>query len=628
MCGITGFFSYENRTDAKAYYDAHLKISHRGPDDEGFLYKNAAGEIEYLIGDDTIGELRTREHIKNKAPSSLILGHRRLSIIDLSSAGHQPMTFERLSLVYNGEIYNYLELRSELQQHGYTFQTATDTEVFLKAYHCWGTDAFNRFNGMWAAAIYDHDEKRIVLTRDRFGIKPLYYTTRDDSLVFGSEIKFVASFMDGLHVNPEAVYDYLRFNYIDHGSDTFFREIKQLEPNSYMVYSKEGVCIEKYWDLSTNNGVSIEEIEKSLNSAVSLRLRSDVEVGSLLSGGIDSSTILGIIDHHGLAETLQTFSAVFEEEAFSEKKYIDAFQAKHVRLKKHFIYPKAENLASSLDELLYTQEEPFRSLSVYSQYLIYRHIHETSSVKVLLNGQGADEIFTGYTNDYYVYMLELLRSLKLKTFVREFSAFKQNRKISSVSLAKQLLFGALRYIGTRKDKYGIFLHKREARPRKRKFKNLLTQSLWNSLTVSALREYLRYEDRNSMRFSLESRLPFLDFNVVNNAFSLKDGDKISDGVSKIALRRIAQDKIPEDTLNRKDKMGFVSPQELWQKTVLKEELDAAFEEIGRSGLFRFLDHGKIVDIYRQYQLKKLDDWAFVWRVYCLYKWKKVWGVDE
>ena len=627
MCGITGFFSYKNRCNTKKYYEAHKKIAHRGPDDEGFLYKNENNKIEYLIGDDSIEEFKDRALIYSKEPSSFILGHRRLSIIDLSSHGHQPFVYKNLSLVYNGEIYNYIELRDELIELGYSFETDSDTEIFLKAYHYWGVESFNKFNGMWASAIYDEDRNTILLTRDRFGIKPLYYSLVDDNLIFGSEIKFVSSFIDKLYANEEMVYEYLRFNYIDHTNQTLFKDILQLEPNSYMVFSKKGIELSNYWKLEEKRDISKEDIEKKLNSAINLRMRSDVEVGSLLSGGIDSSTILGIINQKKYIDKFQTFSAVFKEEKFSEKQYIEKFIAENMELKKHYIYPKAEELTSLIEELIFTQEEPFRSLAVFSQYEIYKYIKNSTDTTVLLNGQGADEIFTGYIEYYYVNLLELLRVLNFSSFFKEFNHFKNNRKISTVTLIKQLTVTFLSSYFRVEDKYKIFNKKFKSTKKSKKFNNLLKNSLYQSLTFSALREYLRYEDKNSMRFSLESRLPFLDFRLVNSAFSLTNESKIEDGLSKVVLRDIAKGKIPDETLNRKDKMGFVSPQEVWQKTILKKEFDEVFEDIEINGIFNFMNSTKIYFLYEEYRKNNFSDWSLIWRIYSIYKWKKVWNIQ-
>lgn len=627
MCGITGYFSYKNQVDTKKYYEAHKKIAHRGPDDEGFLYKNDNNCLEYLKGNDTIDEYQNREHIANKSPSSLILGHRRLSIIDLTAQGHQPFVFEHLSLVYNGEIYNYIELRDELIELGYKFTTNSDTEVFLKAYHCWGVNAFNKFNGMWASAIYDEEKDETLLVRDRFGIKPLYYSFIDDNLIFGSEIKFITSFFDKLDTNEQAVYDYLRFNYINHNEKTFFKNICQIEPNIYLIYSKNGLKKYSYWDVEDKiENISMDNISNRLEKSIQLRMRSDVEVGSLLSGGIDSSTILGMINHKGYVSKFQTFSAVFKEDKFSEKKFIKKFETNNIDLQKHYIYPDATKLEEIIGELLYTQEEPFRSLAVYSQYEIYKYIHVNTNVKVLLNGQGADEIFTGYTEYYYVYLIELFLSLKFLSFKKEFVAFSKNRNIKYTLLLKQLLVNFISTYIRKKDKYRIFKKDFKITKKRKKFKSSLKNSLWNSLTFSALREYLMYEDKNSMRFSLESRLPFLDFKLVEEAFLLDNSNKIKNGISKVVLRGIAKDKIPNETLNRKDKMGFVSPQEIWQKTILKKSFDEVFKDIEVNGLFDFLDNKQIYRVYTEYKEGELDDWSFIWRIYCLYQWKKVWRV--
>lgn len=626
MCGITGFFSYKNKMDTKKYYEAHKKIAHRGPDDEGFLYKNENNTLEHLIGDDTIEELKNKEHIVSKKSSSLIFGHRRLSIIDLSSQGHQPYSFKNLNMVYNGEIFNYIELRDELKELGYIFETDGDTEVFLKAYHCWKFEAFNKFNGMWAAAIYDSNNDDIILTRDRFGIKPLYYSIVDDNLIFGSEIKFVSSFFNKLEANEQMVYEYLRFNHIDHSNQTLFKNIFQLEPSHYMIYSKSNIKINRYFDIQ-NVKSSQEIVENYLKDSIKLRMRSDVEVGSLLSGGIDSSTILGLINSEKYIDKFQTFSAVFSEEQFSEKKYIDEFETENIELKKHFIYPKAEDLSKIIEDLIYTQEEPFRSLAVFSQYEIYKYIKNNTNTTVLLNGQGADEIFTGYTNFYYIYLLELLKTFKLKLFFKEFIALKNNRGLSTNNIVIQLLRIFVNSFFIRSDKYKLFNKDYNKTKPKNKFNDLLKNSLYQNLTFSALREYLRYEDKNSMRFSLESRLPFLDFRLVQSVFALKNEDKIRNGFSKFTLRKIAKGKIPENTLNRKDKMGFVSPQEVWQKTILKDELDKAFKDIEKNGLFDFINKENIIDLYKNYHSAKTNDWAIIWRIYCLYKWKKVWIIN-
>jgi asparagine synthase (glutamine-hydrolysing) len=626
MCGITGFFSYKRQVDARKYYKAHMKIAHRGPDDEGFIYKDKIGSIQYAKGADTINAYASLSNIQSIDSSLMILGHRRLSIIDLSADAHQPYSYENLSIVYNGEIYNYIELREELISLGYTFQSDSDTEVFLKAYHCWKEDALLRFNGMWAAAIYDQVSDTLFIVRDRFGIKPLYYTYQDGKFIFGSEIKFVASFFEHLYANEQMVYEYLRYNYIDHKEETLFQDIMQLEPNSYLKITKDGIKRGKYWDLKEQEAPTYQEVYQQFQQAISLRLRSDVEVGSLLSGGIDSSAILGVINKERYVDSFQTFSAVFDEEKFSEKYYIDKFKANNITLKKHYIYPKAESVLVNIEQLLYIQEEPFRSLAVFSQYEIYKYIKTHTKTTVLLNGQGADEIFTGYSEYFYTYFTQLFFSMKFFRLIDEFKAFKRARAIPYKHLfltwGKMLLFSHF----SKNDKYGIFAKDFKLKREKKRFRNRLKSTLWDSLTFSALREYLRYEDKNSMQFSLESRLPFLDFNLVEKAFALKDSDKIYQGTSKYVLREIIKGDIPQETLQRGDKMGFISPQELWQKDILKEEFDKSFHKISEEGIFDFIDKQGVKELYASYVEGKMDDWTIIWRLYLLFKWKEVWSI--
>lgn len=267
-------------------------------------------------------------------------------------------------------------------------------------------------------------------------------------------------------------------------------------------------------------------------------------------------------------------------------------------------------------------------MAVFSQYEIYKYIKNNTNTTVLLNGQGADEIFTGYTNFYYVYLLELLKTFELKLFFKEFVALKNNRELSTKNICIQLLRTFVNSFFTRSDKYKLFNKTFDFIKYKNKFNDLLKNSLYQNLTFSSLREYLRYEDKNSMRFSLESRLPFLDYRLVQSVFALKNEDKIKNGFSKFTLRKIAKDKIPDKTLNRKDKMGFVSPQEVWQKTILKDELDKAFKDIEKNGLFDFINKKNIIELYENYKNNRLNDWAVIWNIYVVYKWKKIWKIKE
>ena len=621
MCGITGYFSYKNKINTEIYYNAHKKIAHRGPDDEGFIYKNSENSIEHCIGNDTIDELKSKAFIYHQKDSSLVLGHRRLSIIDLSEHGHQPFVFENLHLVYNGEIYNYLELRDELEKNGYLFETDSDTEVFLKAYHCWGVEAFNKFNGMWASAIYDEGKDTILLTRDRFGIKPLYYSFIDDNLIFGSEIKFVASFMEKRDINESLVFSYLRYSYLEHSNETFIHNILMLEEGTSLFFNKK-IDINRYYKSVAREDINIE---KRLNESLLLRMRSDVEVGALLSGGIDSSTLVCKLKNDFKIENFQTFTADFKEKKFSEREYVEDILAQ-TNYEGHFIDITSEDIKKNIENILYIHETPVRSMSVFLQYEIFKYIKEHTNVKVTLSGQGADEIFSGYTNDYYYYLISLLLEGEFRLFRKEFSFIRKRLMLSKKNLLKKItLFYFHDKLSTR-NKHNIFLKNIKISKYEKKHKNFFKNQLYKGLTFSALKEYLRDEDKNSMNFSIESRLPYLDYNLVEEALSLRNSEYIKEGESKYTLREIAKKIIPKSIINRKDKMGFVSPQEVWQKNELKDEFDRVFKNIKDEGLFEFLDHQKIYELYIQYQNGTFNDWVLIWRFYCLYYYKKVWNI--
>lgn len=629
MCGITGFVSFGAKVSTDLFYRAHQKIKHRGPDDEGFLLLSNEGLIRYMSGEDSINEVKAQQdHLCSVKESSIILGHRRLSILDLTSAGHQPFRYESLHMVFNGEVYNYLELKEELCQSGYGFTTETDTEVILKSFHCWGEKAFFKFNGMWSVAIYNDKENRLFLCRDRFGIKPLYYSQVGDNLIFGSEIKFVSEFLEHNKVNESAVYDYLRYSHVDHTNETFFQGINQIPGSFYVEFSDEGLSIKRYWEISSEK-TSLEGLDEMLTSAIALRMRSDVEVGSLLSGGIDSSLILALIDKKKLTENFKTFSVVFKETQYSEEKYIQRTSTNNISLDKRYIRPSANELLEQIDELIYTQEEPFRSLAVFSQFEIYKYIKANTQTVVLLNGQGADEVFTGYTEHHYYYLIQLLKEIKFKHFLEEFRALVKNKGLGRLGVIKKMVGLYLKTLGfARYDKYGVFTKRVKGSKSAAFSKDVLRNSLMKGLLFSALPEYLRYEDRNSMKFSLESRLPFLDYRLVEKGLGIANEQKILGGISKTPLRTIGKGEIDNSILDRKDKTGFVSPQELWQRTIIKKDMDSAFEEIKSNGLFSFLNSDKLYLEYQKYQDNKQNDWAFIWRVYCLYKWKKVWSVVE
>lgn len=637
MCGISGYYSDKSNILIEKYYHAHSLLRHRGPDDEGFVVCKD-GDFYVAKGEKTINDFSDLQDVISYSSSRMVLGHHRLSIIDLSKHGHQPMSTDdkRYWIVYNGEIYNYLELKSELESLGYTFQSNSDTEVFLKAYSHWGVNSFNKFNGMWAAAIFDTFEEVLILTRDRFGVKPLYYYIADDTLYFGSEVKFLLPFVDDLQIDTHVASDYVVNCHLDHLSNTMFKNIFQLDPGHYAVYDGLSLKKTKYWcytpciDDDADYGCAVEKLRDLIQNSIDLRMRSDVPVGSFLSGGLDSSMIVCDLFKRKLIKehNLETFSAVFEEKEYSEKVYIDEV-VEQTDCTPHFIYPDPLAIVSSMHNILYYQEFPFRSLAVFSQNSLYKYIKNNSAVKVILNGQGSDEIFGGYTSNYISLIGEYLRTRKFKnayTEIRHFSRVRGWDLKKIVLYVSRLLFPSISTYLLSLTNYGnklmrddILLNKCEST-----HKNLFQHDLYCSLTFSALREYLRYEDRNSMAFSLETRLPFMDYQIIEFGYSLPNNFKIENGINKKILRQVAKGIVPDKIINRSDKMGFVSPQEEWQKTILKEYMDDIIVKGKIEKELPFLHAGNIEKLYNDYTNNIFHDWSLFWRVCCLYEWKRLW----
>jgi asparagine synthase (glutamine-hydrolysing) len=393
MCGISGVVRKDNqRVERRVLEGMNNLVAHRGPDDEGSFYTN-----------------------------NIALGHRRLAILDLTEAGHQPMSFkERLTIVYNGEVYNYRELKSELEQEGYVFRSTTDTEVILAAYDHWGEACVERFNGMWSFCIYDSTKEVLFCSRDRFGIKPFYYMNGEDKFAFGSEIKQLLGFLPDRFLNVERAMDYLVAGFHDHTEQTFFEGVLQLRPAHNLTYNlrTHQVKIRKYYEiavdpeLSTKNFDAAKELyEKELVRAVEYRLRSDVKVGTCLSGGLDSSAVstLASSRYHTLSN--RRFQAIHAKssEAASDESHYANLVGEAAQIDLQIIEPSSGEFRTLLREVVRLQEEPFGSPSVFMQYFVMRQA-KASGCKVMLDGQGGDETLLGYEKYYPAVYLHLLRT--------------------------------------------------------------------------------------------------------------------------------------------------------------------------------------------------------------------------
>ena len=608
MCGITGIFSGNQNVKSEWIIGMNNALRHRGPDDEGFLaIKTKTKEVYHLAGPDSKVNNSRIEALDKDV--NLLLGHRRLAILDLSALGHQPMSNkdETIWIIHNGEIYNYVELREELKALGYNFHTNTDTEVLLSAYEEWGENCLNRLNGMWAFVIYDKRKNVLFGSRDRFGVKPLYYYLSLDFFVFASEIKSLIK-MPGIKtgINPKAVFDYFIFNWPENEEEGFFKNIFELPPSFGFHYCLSTKALKKwkYHNLKYHegwerfNGDKLVEFttrtSELISNAVSTRLRSDVPVGSCLSGGLDSSTVVCIINKvlenesmTQIGEKQRVFTACYENNIIDESKWA-GIVAERTRASWHKTFPNSANFIEDLEDLVYTQDLPFRTTSIYAQYRVMKLAKE-ANIKVLLDGQGADELFAGYLPYYRTFFAEILKNLNISAFVRELKRLDNsplNMKFLLMSLIK--LYSARFFpsplkrlvfkINNKEFKYLNTDFWDEHRERlgqlKDKADTSLNNMLYKHISRQSLKSLLRYEDRNSMRFSIESRTPFADdIDLIEYVFQIPSVYKIHNGWSKYVLRKSIKGLIPEEIRLRKDKIGFATPEFQWLNE-MKEELKA------------------------------------------------------
>ena len=610
MCGICGIVAYGRPAKAETAAAMAATLDHRGPDGRGSY------EAE-----------------------GVALGFRRLAIIDLSEAGNQPFASEdgRLRLVHNGEVYNYRELRAELEAKSHRFRSATDTEVILAAYREWGERCVERFNGMWAFALWDADRSRLFCSRDRFGVKPFYYCYDGDRFVFASEPKaFRADPETRLRANPRAVREYVEQAYLDHTSETFFDGIVRLPPAHSLVLDRDGLRLRRYWSLEPHDppADAAGAVRELFLDSVRLRLRSDVPVGTCLSGGIDSSAIAVAVAHllrtrrdeaQAVGERQRTFTAYFEDRGFDERPYahavVDAAGAEP-----HWITFDGDRLVSDLPRIVEAQDEPFGSTSMAAQWYVLRAARE-AGLTVMLDGQGGDEILGGYRGHVGERLADLLAGGRLGELSSELRAFRPalgTRPLASALARPFAPERVQRLVRARARGSAALLHRdlaglepssRNGSPfpdRLRRYQQLL-------LERRGLPELLRYEDRNSMAHSLEARVPFLDYRLVELAFSLPGGELIRGGQTKSVLRRALGDLLPPIVAGRTDKLGFVTPEGRWLRGPLGDLAadvfaSRSFEERG------FVDAQAARRRLERHRRGELDAGFELWRALNLELW--------
>jgi asparagine synthase (glutamine-hydrolysing) len=595
MCGILGIISAGEPVDEKALAAGLSVQAHRGPDGGG-TWIRAAG-----------------------AAPRVGLGHRRLAIIDLSEAAAQPMANDDHSLVitYNGEIYNYLELMAELEAKGHRFRSRSDTEVILRAYEEWGADCLARFNGMFAFAIWDERRRELFAARDRFGEKPFHYVYDDRRGVFAfaSEIKalFALRLADA-SLDERALFRFVAFQELAGSDQTLWRGVRRL-PHAHLLRlrwlggSSWDLAVRRYWDidLERTDAISLDEAARRLaevfEDSVRLRLRSDVPVGSSLSGGLDSSAVVCQIHALGAAGGQATFSARMEDPALDEGAYIAAV-AERTGIEGHEVWPTAAGLERVFSRLCYHLEEPFIQTSQYAQHIVME-LASQHGVTVLLDGQGADEMLAGYTPYFSARYGDLADRWALFAIARERAAYRA-RHSRPFPLTPRMLVGRLLASGRRRlvgstpapdpaaswapmaswwSRDWLDTFRDEAPPEiPNAPRDLLTRKLYADTMGGELQELLRYGDRNSMAWSRELRQPFLDHRLAEALFALPVEYKLDRGETKVVLRRAVEGLVPERIVERQDKLGYQAPLPSWLGGQLSQwaadRLEVAAEQLG------------------------------------------------
>jgi asparagine synthase (glutamine-hydrolysing) len=557
MCGLCGVVELDAppaRRTVEAWLD---ELAHRGPNGRGVL-----------------------------AEDGVCLGHLRLAIIDLSDAGLQPMADDsgRLHLLHNGEIYNYLELRAELEAKGHRFRSATDTEVLLAAYREWGERCVERFNGMWAFVLWDSERRTLFASRDRFGIKPLYYRLDGNRLSFASEPWLLRG--SSPRPDPRAVRDYLEQGWLDEGERTFFAGVRRLPPAHNLRFGANGLRLERYWRLEPGDPPAdpAAAVRELFLDAVRLQLRSDVPVGTALSGGIDSSAITVAVAAHD-HERQKTVTAFFEDTGFDERPYARAV-VEQTGAEAHWVSFTAEELVANLPAIVRAQGEPFGSTSITAGWHVMREASR-AGLTVMLDGQGGDELFAGYRAAYGYRLADLLASGDIAELRRELAAFWSQHGSSPLSavgvLARPFLPERLGAVARARLKGSAALAHADLRALGRPaeangsaFPDRLRRHLASTLSSRGLPELLRYEDRNSMAHSIEARVPFLDHRLVELVYSLDGAQLIARGQTKAVLRRALADLLPLAVRDRRDKLGFVTPEGRFMREALGELAAEAF----------------------------------------------------
>jgi asparagine synthase (glutamine-hydrolysing) len=560
----------------------------------------------------------------------LVLGHRRLAIIDLSPGGHEPMTIQggHLWITYNGEIYNYVEIRDELRAKGCDFHTESDVEVLLHAYKEWGIDCLHRFIGMFAFALWDQDKRRLWCVRDRMGIKPFYYAANADSFAFASEIKALRILApDAYQPDMEQLAWFLHFGLIYNAPNTFFTGIRELPAGHYLLV-EDGKVTEpiRWWNVDLERAYAIynySDIEgeflRLMQDSIKLRLRSDVPVGTCLSGGLDSSTIVALATRQLNGGRMNSFSAVYPVKGLDETGYVDLVSQQYGTIK-HKTTPNPDQFLERMRKITWHQDIPTGSSGVYTQNFVMELAH--GNVTVLLDGQGADELFAGYLN-YVVHYLSDLRKRSPVRWVNEQAMFLLGvwpRFNSSLTL-REFATRAFYYlqVGRKPLNYinSEFAQLAQARQQMQPVIALegadsLNNFLYRSLVQDSIPGLLHYEDRNSMAYGIEARVPFLDHRMVEFALGIPAEMKIRGPETKVVMRKALKSVLPKAITQRKDKLGYPTPLAQWLRGPLLESVNTYLND----AVFKrsWYNVERLKELWKQHQQEQRNAEQIIYRV--------------
>lgn len=616
MCGLVCILSFNDKHEFPSLVERMTEVlDHRGPDARATWCND-----------------------------NVALGHTRLSIIDLHEGANQPFVDETsgLIIVFNGEIYNYKEIRETLKQEGHIFNTESDTEVLLKAYLHWREKCVDKLIGMWSFVVFDEKKNSLFVCRDRFGIKPLYYVRTKNTIAFSSEIKpFLVGGLITAEVNKNTVFKYLTNNEVDTTNETFFSGVKQFPPGNYCLFDagnnvglKQEPQFNEYWSVHQFPDAKIKKVQPypeqvrtftdMFEQSIKLHLRSDVKLASCLSGGLDSSSIVAwsskLLKNEG--KKLSSFSAVFPGEDFDESKFVDIV-VEHCGLDSNKIVISTEEFAKDIDKVILSQEEPFGSTGIFVQWKVFEKA-SSQNIKVVLDGQGSDEYLAGYYSFFIPYMYEEMKRFRFWNVALTLKIYFENNTNSHYLFSKLLPFirklqgkknnGSSTWVSKELKKYVSEVRK-NATPEPRQ-KMTVKNILKKYITTNSLPSLLRYEDKNSMYFSIESRVPFLDHRLVEYALSADYRSLLYRGITKRLLRDGVKGLVPEEILNRRDKLGFAKPEDEWLNKVIIPRLK---KMITKDYVSEYVDLNAFNEaLNKPENYKKNGPW--LWRVYNLFKW--------